>query len=204
MINLLPPDVKQQYRYAQHNLHLVRWVVLFTVALLGLAVISAGGIMHLQKTAATYDRQIASGQQSLQEQNQASTQAQVTEMSNNLKLVVNVLSREILFSKLLTRLGTAMPKDAVLTNLSIVQTTGGIDITARTTDYQSATQVQVNLADPANKIFSKADIQNISCEKPSGSPGSLESKYPCTVTLRALFADNNPFLFINSGTGKAK
>jgi Tfp pilus assembly protein PilN len=202
MINLLPPTVKQEYRYAQHNLHLLRWIVLFGCALAGLAVISVGGIMYLQKSAEVYDKQIAASQDSLQKQHITATQKQVSDISNNLKLVVQVLSREVLFSKLLTQLGSAMPKDTILTNLSIAQTTGGIDITARTADYQSATQVQVNLADPANKIFSSADIQSINCIPKSGSSSDQLSGYPCTVVLRALFADNNPFLFINSGKGK--
>ncbi|HET8709039.1 MAG TPA: PilN domain-containing protein [Candidatus Saccharimonadales bacterium] len=202
MINLLPPAIKQDYRYAEANLHLIRWVVLFGVALVGLVLLSVGGMMHLQKSTDEFTRQIATQQASLQKQNLAGTQKQVTEMSNNLRLVVQVLSREVLFSKLFTQLGNAMPKNTVLTNLSISQTIGGIDITARATNYQSATQVQVNLADPANKIFSHADIQNITCSSGTDSGSDPLSKtYPCTVTIRALFADNNPFLFINSGKG---
>jgi hypothetical protein len=54
--------------------------------------------------------------------------------------------------------------------------------------------VQVNLADPTNKIFSKADIVSITCS----SSNALSPLYPCTVNVRALFVTNNPFLFINS------
>ena len=89
-----------------------------------------------------------------------------------------------------------MPPGSSLTGLNIAQVTGGIDITAGASDYNTASQVQVNLADPNNKIFSKADIVGINCA--SGSSGS----YPCTVTIRALFAANNPYLFINSGSAK--
>ena len=39
------------------------------------------------------------------------------------------------------------------------------------------------------------DIEGIDC---SGATGS--SKYPCAVTMRTLFAQNNPFLFINDNT----
>ncbi len=197
MINLLPPDIKKSYRYAHANVKLVRYVIAFTIAFLGLALLSAGGILYLQHSTDNYRQQVAASQASLRQQDQTKVQKQVTEISNNLKLVVQVLSREVLFSKLLTRLGSVMPSNTILTNLSIVQTTGGIDISARTADYQAATQLQVNLADPNNKVFSKADIVSITCDNGGGDAQSI--KYPCSVVLRALFANNNPFLFINDG-----
>jgi Tfp pilus assembly protein PilN len=118
----------------------------------------------------------------------------VTGISNNLKLADQVLSKEILFSKLLRQLATVTPSGALLTNISISQTTGGLEIQAITTDYTAATQLQVNLADPKNQIFSQADIESINC---NGSTGN--TSYPCSVNIRTLFASNNPFLFINSG-----
>lgn len=198
MINFLPPELKSNYRYAHHNLHLLRWVIMFSIGLVGLLVISGAGIFYIQSQTASYTAQIETANESLKKQNLGTVQRQVTDISNNLKLVVQVLSREVLFSKLLTRLGAVTPSNAVLTNLSILQTTGGIDITANTTDYNAATQLQVNLADPKNKIFSKADIVSITC-----NDADKTTKYPCTVTLRALFSDNNPFLFINSGKNES-
>jgi hypothetical protein len=89
-----------------------------------------------------------------------------------------------------------MPANANLTGLDINGVQGGLDITANAADYKTATQVQVNLSDPANKIFEKADIVDIKCD------GSANANYPCQVTIRALFAKNNPFLFINNRAAK--
>ena len=194
MINFLPPDIKESYRYAHRNVNLLRWTIMFGIGFVGLVIISGAGLFYLQRQTVAYTTQIDGANAQLKKQNLGDVQRQVTEISNNLKLVVQVLSREVLFSKLLTRLGAVTPSNAVLTNLSIAQTTGGIDITAKTTDYGAATQLQVNLADPNNQIFSKADIVSISC-----NDADPTSKYPCTVTLRALFSNTNPFLFINSG-----
>jgi Tfp pilus assembly protein PilN len=193
MINLLPPDLKNTYRYASHNHRLVHWFVMFGVGLVGVIAIAAAGILYMQQNSDRYARTISETNHSLEKQDLAQTQKQVKEISNNLKLVVQVLSREVLFSKLLKQLGTVTPSNTILTDLSIVQTTGGIDITAKAIDYQAATQLQINLEDSRNKIFSKADIVAINCNETDP-----DAKYPCTVTLRALFADNNPFLFINS------
>lgn len=196
MINLLPPDVKASYRYAHKNVRMLRWVIALGFGFIGLIVISTAGAIYIRQTSAAYTSQIAASKTTLQQQNQTQTETDVTNITNSLQLATQVLSKEVLFSKLLTQLATATPNNVVLTGLDINGTQGGIDISALATDYDSGTQFQVNLADPANKIFSKADIVNIACLPPtSNDPASAH--YPCQVNLRALFANNNPFLFVN-------
>lgn len=195
MINLLPPELKQEYRYARRNRRLIHWAAAFAVAIVGLGVITGTGMVIMSHSASTYKAQIVTTEAELASQNITGVQKQVTEISNNLKLMVTVLSKEILFSKLLARLGSITPSNTILTDLSISQTESAIDITARTSDYNAATQLQANLADPNNQIFAKADIVTISC---TAQAGDALAAYPCTATIRALFTDNNPFLFINS------
>ena len=188
--------MKLSYRYALRNVKLIRWVVALSLGIVGLLLISTASLIYMDQTAQSYAKPITDAQQSLQKQNLTATETQVKDISGSLKLAVQVLSKEILFSKLLVRLANLIPNNAVLTDLTISEAQSAITITARTTDYTAATQMQVNVTDPANNIFSHADIQNIVCEsKPS--PGSIDAHYPCTVTIKALFATNNPFLFIN-------
>jgi hypothetical protein len=192
MINLLPPQLKQEYRYARRNTGLLRFVAMFGVGLAGLAVICALGLVYLQQTARTYAAETAAIERSLKDQKQGQVEKQVLDISNSLKLAVRVLSEEVLFSQLLNRLAVTTPTNASLSTLNITELTGGVDITAKTADYKAATQLQVNLADPQNQIFAQADINTISC-----ITDAQGSKYPCTVSIRALFAEDNPFLFIN-------
>lgn len=198
MINLLPPELKQEYRYARYNRRLLYWLSASVLAIGGVVAIATVGLLIMGNNMDTYKTRIATAQTQLANQNVTGVQQQVTDMSNNLKLMVTVLSKEILFSKLLAQLGTLTPPNVVLTNLSISQTEKAIDITAQTANYNAATQLQVNLADPHSQIFSKADIVNINCAS-SGSttPGASNTVYPCTVDIKALFTSNNPFLFIN-------
>lgn len=194
MINLLPPEVKSGYRYARRNVALRRWVIICLVALVGLGAIATYGLVTLKQATTHYDQQIADNHTLFKQENFSTIQQQVQDVSNSFRLVVKVLGQEILFSKLIQQIGATIPKNANLTGLTINQVQGGIDITAVATDYNTASQVQVNLADPANKIFDKADIVSITCNAAT----AVDPAYPCTVTLRALFAANNPFLFINS------
>jgi hypothetical protein len=201
MINLLPPDVKESYQYARRNVRLVHWVVALGFAFVGLVALSVGGLWYLQQQAKQYDSQIAAAEASLKQQDQTKVQKEVTDISNSLKLAVSVLSKEVMFSQLLKQLAIVTPNNATLSNLNISQVQGAVDITANTTDYNAATQLQVNLSDPSNKIFNKADIITINCTSGTAAGGSAltatQSRYPCAVTIRALFADENPFLFIN-------
>lgn len=198
MINLLPPDVKTNYHYGRLNRVLRRWIIAISAALLGAVLLTLSGAVFLQASINHYTRQSTATSAELKAQHVDTVQKEVTTISNNLKLTVQVLSKEILFSQLLKKLGSVTPSNAVLTNLAISQTQGAIDITALTANYDAATQMQVNLADPQNQIFSKADIVSITC-----ASNSNNAKYPCTATYRALFATDNPFLFINDGK-KAK
>jgi Tfp pilus assembly protein PilN len=195
MINLLPPEMKRSYRYARRNRRLVFWSLAFVAAIAGVGVITGSGQLVMSRSIDAHKTDIANIEAGLASQDLAGTQREVTAVSSNLNLMVNVLSKQVLFSELIVQLGNITPPNVILTNLSISQTAGAIDITARATDYNSAAQLQANLAGPGNEIFSKADIVDINC---SGSDTEgIAASYPCTVTIKALFASDNPFLFIN-------
>jgi Tfp pilus assembly protein PilN len=193
MINLLPPALKQDYLYGSRNTMLLNWALAFAAGLLGLGVLATYGLVTLQKSSNSYSGQVAIAQKQLADQNLHGVEKQVKELSSDFKLVVQVLSKEVLFSKLLRQIATVIPSNAILTGLTINQTSGGIDITSAAKDYNTATQLQLNLQDPANKIFSKADIVSITC-----SASAQNAEYPCSVQIRALFSNSNPYLFINS------
>ncbi len=194
MINLLPPETKKSYRFARRNVTLRRWLIALLVVLIGLGGLATYGLLTFHQSNDNYSKQAISLEAQLQKDKLSQTKQQVEDISNSLKLAVKVLGNEVLFSKLIQQIGAVMPSGSVLTGLTIDQVGGGLDLEANTTNYTTATQVQVNLADPTNKIFSKVDINSITCNSNQGTVG-----YPCTVGVRALFNANNPFLFINQG-----
>ena len=175
-------------------MQLRRWVFIFLISLVGLGIIVTYGLLNISQSTNDYTTRIAKAESLLQQEKFAETQSKVTDISNSFKLVVKVLSQEVLFSELIKQIAAIIPANANLQSLNINQIQGAIDISAIAVDYNTATQVQVNLSDPNNKIFSKADIVSISC----GTATAANSAFPCTVNIRALFATNNPFLLINS------
>lgn len=202
MINLLPPETKQNIIFGRHNRRLVQWIGILFAAISGIVLLVFGGRWYIQHSVATLDTQVNQTRDQLKVQKLDETQARVEAISSNLKLVISVLSRQILFSKLIQQIGAALPANTALTNLQISKTQGGIDLSAVAADYQAATQIQVNLQDANNKIFEKADILNITCVAPvalsttSAANPTVNNRYPCQVQVRALFSANNPYLFI--------
>ncbi|CAN5120224.1 hypothetical protein BH09PAT3_BH09PAT3_2840 [soil metagenome] len=201
MINLLPPDIKQSYRFAERNVSLRKWLITSAFCLLILGAIGSYGWLSMRQSIMNNDKQVADLQTTLKTAKLTETNKQITGISNSLKLAQKVLSQEILFSKLLKQMATALPDGTNLTGLNISQVSSGsaLDVTVDAISYNAATQVQINLADPTNKIFERADIQNITCDEASTSTSS----YPCKITLRAQFSKDNPFLFINQKQAKS-
>lgn len=200
MINLMPPELKTGYVYARRNVVLRKWVILFLIAFIGLGALGTFGLLTIQQSTISYNNKIAASESTLQREHSAETKKQVQDVSNNFKLVIKVLSQEVLFSQMIKQVAATIPDKANLTGLTITQAQGAVDISANAIDYNTATQVQVNLSDPGNKIFSRADIVNITCNSSNTQQG--KSLYPCSVNIRAQFAPDNPFLFINSQEAK--
>lgn len=203
MINLLPPETKDSYRYARRNRHMLHWVMSLLVAVTGALVLTALGVFYLHINAENYVKQTATIQRDLKEKKLEETEKKVAEMSNNLQLALQVLSKQIVFSDLLSRLSVLTPRNTVLTGLTISQVQSSLDITAQTVDYDAATQLQINLADETNQVFSKADIVGISCASQTTSTTGIKDTYPCTVSIRALLNPKSPFMFI-TGTSPQK
>ncbi len=199
MINLLPPSIKESMSYARKNSLLLKWVIALLVSVVGVFVIIFFGQVYISQATERLEQEIAQSEQNLQEQNIEEVESRVQDISNSLNLVVDILSEQILFSSLIQSVGSVIPEGAVLTGLTINEAGGGIDLSANATDYDTATQVQVNLEDPANGIFTKADILNVRCD----NTPSLDDIYPCQINLRALFGPNSQFLLIPSQSSMA-
>ena len=200
MINLIPPDAHSDIVYARRNRMLLRWVAGVGAGLVVLALIFGVGLLYLSSSAQNQDKEIAITKQALIDNHLEETQKRIEDISGSLKLATNVLSREILFSKLVQQVGAIMPKDTTLTGLDIASVKGGIDLSAIAKDYKSGTQIQLNLVDQKNQLFDKADITQINCP----TNGDKPSAYPCNVTIRALFKDNNQFMFLSKTNNGAK
>jgi len=198
MINLMPPERKSAILYSRRNSVLLRWITGVSIAAIGLVFLTGGGLFYLRQDSKTLQKNIDDTKVRLSAEKEAETLKRVEEISGNIKLVVDVLSDEVLFSKLLQQIGLVMPSGTVLQDLELTSDLqGGLTLRIGASSYQTGTQAVVNLKDPKNGIFQSADLENLSC-----SAGATDPRYPCTADVRALFnKDNNPFLFLSQDGG---
>lgn len=199
MINLLPHGIKTDIAYARRNSRLRKWIIASVAALAGMCLIVGGGYLYMQQSIHNYSDQRNAAQAKLDSQNVAGTQKQIDEISNGTKLATQVLSREVLFSELIRSIASALPDGTTLKTLQIDQVQGGVQLDAEAASFDAGTQLQVNLQDPTNGVFEKADINNITCD-----PAAQGKVYPCQVSLRALFNKNNSYTYIAPSTGGSR
>lgn len=191
MINLLPADYGASLRSSHLNTIARRWLIAALLACSGLVLILAVGWIYINQQNKNLAHNIDTVNQQLQAQDLAGTQKKAKEITNNIKIINQVLSREIRFSGLITQIGSTMPPGTVLSGLTLSKVDGGLDLSATARDYTSAAQIAVNLSDPKNKIFDKVDIVNITCSSTSGTT------YPCSATFRTLFSKSTKSQFLN-------
>lgn len=196
MINLLPTEQRKATLFARRNTTLVRWLIGILVATAGIAVITGGSLFYLKRDSSALKNEIDKTKAELVDQNEKKVLDRAEEMSGNLQLAIDVLSNEVLFSKLLQSIGEVMPPGTVLQTLALTNdiASQGIDLEIGSVDYESGTRAHVNLNDSKNKIFERADLQNIKCGNLDEESASI---YECTVSIRALFSSDNPFMLIS-------
>lgn len=196
MINMLPGDYVDVIRHGKSNDRLIHWILAVLAAIIGLVIILGFGWLYLNHQNAVLDSEIVKGKKQLEDQNITQVRKDAEQISQDIKTINQVLGREIRFSDLIQEIGKAMPPGTILGGLTLTKVDGSIDLTASTKDYTSAAQIALNLSDPKNNIFSRADIVSINCT-------TAEAAYKCGVVLKALFDKNSQNRFLNFATGGA-
>lgn len=192
MIDLLPSSIKTSRAFGRKNGRLLRLNAALLLAVFGILVIGATGYFFINyaTVSATETKKRAEELIASTELDKASKEYKA--FSNNLKTVVQILNNQILFSKLLQQIGGVTPIGATLNSISLSGSDSALDLDFSTTSSNIAPTIQVNLEDPQNQLFEKADIVQVNCT--TDSDGSED----CNVQLRALFKKDAKFLFLNS------
>lgn len=195
MINLIPPNYYQGMRIGRANAKLARWLVVGVIAAGGLLLIVVAGSLYLTHQNTKLNQRIETINQQLKDQNLNEVQKQAQDINGNIKVINQVLGREIRFSELIQEIGSVLPGGTVLNSLTLTKVDGPIDLSADAIDYTAASQIAVNLSDPKNELFDKVDIVNINCD------ASPTSAYACNATYKALFSKTAKTRFLNAATG---
>lgn len=160
MINLLPPEVKQDSSYAKRNkilLHYI-WLLVFVMILLGLEF--GGAEVYLAKQRHNYNDQIAAKSQSMNDFN--GLEANATAANTRLSAFKQLLAQQTRFSSLLTDLANHTPKGVFINSITLTGvTTTAVQISGTANSYESAASLRDALAtSPRIKAASLNTISN--------------------------------------------
>lgn len=197
----MPYDSKDSIKYARLNSKLTKWII-GCVLLIALMIATVfAGVIYIDKTKSSLTKSIDQSKQTIASQKLDSTQKEAEDLSQGVKLIVQVLSKEVQFSKLLQQIGKLMPDGATLGQIQLSsKVSGAIDLTANAEDYKTATQVQVNLQDK-NSIFQRVDSLSVDCNETTTST-TIDARYKCQTQLRALFKPDAAVTFLSTTGAK--
>jgi hypothetical protein len=209
MINLLPPLEKENIIYGRKNRLMIRWVVSIIIVITGICVMTVFGQFFINKNVKSLEGVANITQDRIAKQNLASTQKGILNLSNNFTSVTQLLNKQVLFSKIFTKIGSIMPEGAILSSITLSTSNKSLDVNVIAKDREAATQAFVNLNDPKNGLFDKADLVTVGCQtktdpKTSTSVQAQNAKYPCNALIKVTIKTDSSFYFLSSLTGNKK
>lgn len=137
-------------------------------------------------------------EQRIANQNLESTQKEIETLSNNMKTVLQILNKQLLFSKVLTKIGSVLPVDSALTGVNLSATDSAIELEIVSSNRTAASQAFVNISDPKNGLFEKADLLSVECPK---TPSRAD---PCTTAIKVVIKTDSSFYYLNSVSGASR
>ncbi len=174
MINLMPTEDKRQIHAARTNVVLLRYIII--VVLTFLFMLAALGFSYSILTGVKSAAQRVS-QNNVSEVS-ANTQAniQVKQLQSSLSSAKTVLSNDIDYPKVLTRIGAATPPGVILSTLTLNSTTFGAPTTVQflVKTNSAGTALQSKLQ--ASPYFAGVTLQSL--QSNSGNPA-----YPFTASF---------------------
>lgn len=183
MINLLPYDLKKQTKAARINVVLFRYFIILAIAMGFVALVCTGAYMFLSITKSNNDTQLA--ELNAKKIAPSSALGQVNTFKSNLATAKNVLDKQIVYSDVVTTLGTILPAGTKLDDFSITDSSFGslIDLKVRATSADLEPQLLQGFA--SSTLFSGYSL--ISNTQEAGSPG-----YPYMFTIRITLNRTTP------------
>ncbi len=199
MINLMPDYMRQEVGYARRNYVLLKWLMTVGVVITAIGLMTVFGQYYINHNTKSLQATAEITQARIDSQDLQETQASIQGLSNNFITITQLLKRQLLFSKMFVKIGSIIPQGAVLSGITLSTTTSAaIDLNVITINRDVATLAFVNISDPTNGLFDKADLLSTSCTTVTAQTEGLSAKYPCSATIKVVIKTDSSFYFLNS------
>ena len=170
MINLLPPQIKEDLRFAKLNAWLVGYVRLLILVAVVLAGAFAGTHVYLQKQLSDVNGQVADKQSTISRY--AKVQKEAKTANDRLEAIKNISDQRTHFAELLDAISSVMPKGVTLNQLSLTgDEARPVALDYTTSDYQTAVATRDALL--LSPKIQGADITSITKDQKGNYSGHI-------------------------------
>lgn len=168
MINLLPPQTKENIRYGRRNVAATQYAVLLLVTTFGLLAILLFGHSLAQREQSLLSNLVEDKQASLSQYDDQLAEAKA--LDNRIDTITALLEREITFSKLLPAIGGLVPPGTIINGLELDTEDGNsLKINGQSTTQEGPSVFRENLAN-SHQLFTRADIVSINLVENDSGP----------------------------------
>jgi hypothetical protein len=188
----MPSNIKINRSYGRKNIQLLRLAIQSVMLFILLLIVIFIGLNVIYTAQDNSKNEKVNLEKKYTSEKLDEVQKTYEEFASNLNTVTQILSKQILYSSLLQKIGSVIPPGATLNSVSLASTDNALDMNFSIIDSALAPIIQVNLQDEKNNLFEKADIIQVSCQQ-----DSLSSE-KCTAQLKAQYKKDAVFLFINT------
>lgn len=186
MINLLSNDTQRQHRAARMNLKLRGYLVLLLATLIGVVVIFGGGYFLTLNERAVAKDQVAQNDQLTAQY--APVRERANTFASNLTIAKAILSQEVLYSDMISKIAATLPSSAILSSLALDQETftEPVTFTARVVTKSDAIILKTTLEN--SPLFEDVNINSINEEEiVNTETNQTKISHPVIVTISTTF-----------------
>lgn len=156
--------------------------------LIGVIAIAFIGQLYIKSNVTYINKTIESTNARIESQKLVEGQKEAETFASNLKTVNRLLEDQLLFSKIITSLGSVLPGGVTVLNIDFEDSDKALKLQLQGKDEQAVTQGFINLSSTENTLFTKADLENVDCSQED----------TCVATVTVLLNKDSDFYFLNS------
>lgn len=158
MINLLPPELKEQANYAKRNSRLLRYISIGLLVAVLLGVLLMGSLWYGDHQINNLNNVLNSRKHT--ETSYQSTEKNVKSLESNLSILEKLVNAKTHYSVLLADVAGLLPNGAYINSMTLTgDDTQPMQILLTVTSFNQAAQVRNSFA--TSERFKSADIQSI-------------------------------------------
>jgi hypothetical protein len=155
MINLLPPEYKEEISYGRKNRKTLSWATTVGFGILSLLVVTFVGRATIESAKGQAVAQKASIEDQIKQTKLSDTEKQYASFINSTNNVKKIYSQEVLYSRLIRKLATLLPPDSKLTNISLTDKDKALNLNFSNSKDGLGPVILVNLQNQGIQVSAK-------------------------------------------------